>query len=188
MSVCAIAALIFCVLTGALAQGTGQQKPAEEKTATVQGRVLAIVEMYLGGGLGPQWDEFVFGVEPTGSHGKQVAPIKVMYAYNDPKGKLGGKFFDHAKLYEFQLERDRTCDETVAKVSQVENRDLSGKVAPYNALGVLDGAPKDLLKLDLVLPCYVLRHGKYKVVSQDKQQSAVRPVIDPKTGDLYLDR
>ncbi len=35
-------------------------------------------------------------------------------------------------------------------------------------LKVLDGAPTDVLKPDLILPCFVLRPGQYRVASKGK--------------------
>jgi hypothetical protein len=96
------------------------------------------------------------------------------------------EFFDHSKVYEFRLERDTTCDETVASISEAKDKGARGAVPEDLALHILKGAPKELLRPDRMLPCYTLRQGKYKLVSQDKQQSAAQPVIDPATGDLHL--
>lgn len=187
LSACTIAALIFFALTGAFAQGT---KPAKEKAIAVKGRVLTDPPLlYLisgGAGLGPLWSEFLFGIESPAKRGEPVVPIKVMYAYYDPTGKLLDEFFDHSKVYEFRLERDTTCDETVASISEAKDKGARGAVPEDLALHILKGAPKELLRPDRMLPCYTLRQGKYKLVSQDKQQSAAQPVIDPATGDLHL--
>jgi hypothetical protein len=51
--------------------------------------------------------------------------------------------------------------------------DQSGKpLQPSYVLRFLEGAPKDLLKPDAVLPCYVLRPGKYKVLDESKEHKS----------------
>ena len=177
LSLCVIAVLIVCALAGAFVQGTVQQKPAKEKTTVVKGRVLTDPPLlYLvsgGAGLGPLWSEFIFGIESPVKRGEPIVPIKVMYAYYDPTGKLQDEFFDHSKLYEFRLERDGTCDETVASISGMKAEGASRATAPEHlALHVLKGTTKELLRPDRVLPCYILRQGRYKVVSQGKAGDA----------------
>jgi hypothetical protein len=55
-------------------------------------------------------------------------------------------------------------------LAYVKNVDESGRpLAPSYVLRFLDGAPKDILKPDAVLPCYVLRPGKYRVLSRKKE-------------------
>jgi hypothetical protein len=65
-----------------------------------------------------------------------------------------------------QVIRDSKCDEAVKSLAYVKNVDESGKpLEPTLVLNFLEGAPKDVVKPELVLPCYVLRPGKYKVLS-----------------------
>jgi hypothetical protein len=59
--------------------------------------------------------------------------------------------------------RTPRCDESVKKLSYEENEDETGKpLPPTYILRMMDGAPKDLLKPDSVLPCYLLRPGNYQ--------------------------
>jgi len=154
-----------------------------ENTHRLVGRVLAdISTLAFGAGVGPKYASFVFGVEEAG--GARVVPVKVSYAFFKSDGPLPDSFFDYSKRYELQAAREPKCDESVDSVSHVKNVDQSGKpLPPTDALRFLEGAPKDALKSDAILPCYVLRPGKYKVLSQDKQS---KDTVDPKTGNLRL--
>jgi len=128
--------------------------------------VLAeIGSLAFGAGLGPKYTTFIFGVEKDGV----IAPVKVSYAFFKSQGPPPDSFFDHSKLYKLEALREPKCDETLSSLAQIKNVDESGKpLPPTNVLRLLDGAPKELLKPDLVLPCYVLRAGKYKLISQEK--------------------
>jgi hypothetical protein len=102
--------------------------------------------------------------------GARVAPIKIAYAFFKSDGPLPDRFFDYSKQYELQAVRDTRCDESVERFSYVKSVDHeSGKpLPPTYVLKFLEGAPKDILNPDAVLPCYVLRPGKYRVLSQKK--------------------
>jgi hypothetical protein len=161
----------MALLTLALmsANTPAQEIPARngttEKTARIVGRVLASVgSLVFGAGLGPKSITFIFGVEQSG---RAIAPVKISYAFFKSQGPPPDSFFDHSKLYEFQAVRNPTCDETVDSLAYVKNVDGSGKpLPPSYVLRFLDGAPKDVLKPDAVLPCYVLRPGEYKILGQ----------------------
>ena len=150
--------------TNLLAQRTPTSKAGTEKPTRIVGHVLATVgSLVFGAGLGPQYTTFVFGVEEDG--GARVAPVKISYAFFKSEGVPPDSFFDYSKRYEMQAVRDPKCDETLNSLSYVKNVDESGKpMQPTYVLRILEGAPKDVLKPDFVLPCYVLRPGKYKVV------------------------
>lgn len=56
-------------------------------------------------------------------------------------------------------------------LSYEKNVDETGKpLPPTYVLRPVNGAPKDVLKPDAVLPCYVLRPGRYKILSQDRER------------------
>jgi hypothetical protein len=149
------------------AQKTPVRIAAAEKTTPIVGRVLADVStLAFGVGLGPQYVVFIFGVE-KGT--ERVEPVKIAYAFFKSDGPPPDSFFDYFKQYELQAVRESKCDETVESLAYVKNVDESGKPLPSTyALRFLEGAPKIELKPDAVLPCYVLRPGKYKVLSQHK--------------------
>jgi hypothetical protein len=160
-----VVALAATVLISA---ATGQKTPpsvaSAEKTTPVIGRVLADVGSFVfGAGLGPKWATFIFVAEEGG--GTRLVPIKVSYAFFKSDGPLPDDFFDYSKRYELQAVRDRRCDESVESLSYVKNVDESGKpLAPSYVLRFLDGAPKEILKPDTTLDCYILRPGRYKVL------------------------
>jgi hypothetical protein len=167
---CGIVALITAVWTPILSPQTAQKsKRRTEKTVTLVGRVLAWkLPLFVGAGIGPLSEVFVFGVEGDGAEG--ITPTKIIYTFFESNGSLQDNFFDHSKRYELQAIRDTQCDESVKGLSYVKSADHeSGKpLPPVYVLRFLDGAPKDALKPDAVLSCYILRPGKYKVLSQEK--------------------
>jgi len=167
-----VVALIAAGLTSvSSAQKTPDGQRATEETRPLVGRVLADVStLILGAGLGPKYTSFIFGTEEAGS--ARVVPVKVSYAFFKSDGPPPDSFFDYSKRYELQALRDSKCDESVNNLSYVKNVDQSGKpLQPTYVLRFLEGAAKDLLKSDAILPCYTLRPGKYKVLSQARGAS-----------------
>jgi hypothetical protein len=161
-----VAALISVSAAQKTATGAG------EKTNRLVGRVLADVSSFaFGAGLGPKYTTFIFAVEADG--GKRVTPVKVSYAFFKSEGPPPDSFFDHSKRYELQALRDTKCDESVNSLSYVKNVDQSGNsLQPTYVVRFLEGAPKDVLKSDAILPCYTLRPGKYKVLSQGTERKS----------------
>ena len=151
------------------------QKPSlpKHETITIKGRTLASVDRrtgYLRGGFGDSYQVFVFGLEPS-NHGDPIAPTKVMYRFFKSEPALPDSFLDASKRYELQVVREPKCDETVQSLSYEENSDENGRPLPSSyILRPLDGAPKDVLKPDVVLACYVMSPGKYKGLSQRNHQ------------------
>jgi hypothetical protein len=159
--------LVGLVLTGVLLLA---QKPSlpKEKTVSIKGRPLAGVAYltgYLRGGLGDHYEVFVFGLESKSRDGSLV-PVKVMYRFfYKTESALPDAFLDASKRYQLQVIREPNCDETVESLSYQKNSDPTGKPLPSSyILQPLTGAPKEVLKSDLVLPCYVMRPGKYKTL------------------------
>lgn len=177
---------VALIVAALVSLSVAQKTPTKtgEKNVPLVGRVLADVSSFaFGAGLGPQHTTFVFAVEQDG--GTRVETVKVSYAFFKSEGPPPDSFFDYSKRYELQVVRDTKCDESVDSLSHVKNVDQSGKpLPPTDALRFLEGAPKDALKSDAILPCYVLRPGKYKVLSQEKESKA--ETVDPTNGNLHL--
>lgn len=149
------------------AQTVQKAKPSGEKTTSLVGRPLAWkLPLFLGAGVGPLSEVFVFGVEKGGPEG--IAVTKIVYTFFEPQGLLPNDFFDYSKRYELQVVRDPKCDEGLNNLSYIKSVDqASGKpLPPEYALRFSDGAPKDAPKPDSILACYVLRPGRYRVLSQ----------------------
>jgi hypothetical protein len=110
-----------------------------------------------------------FGIDKWERYVKSVSPVKVVYEFYRDEPNLPEKFFDFSSRYKLTVVRDTKCDESVKSLSFEANVSDSGKPlpAPY-VLKVLDGAPNGVLKPDLILPCFVLRPGQYKVVSKGR--------------------
>jgi len=147
------------------AQESLTQNDNAKKITPIVGRVLADVEsLAFGAGLGPKYTTFIFGVEKSG---RAAVPVKISYAFFRSQGPPPDSFFDYSKLYALQAVRSAKCDEMVSSLAQVKSTDVSGKsLPPGDALRWMDGAPKGILKPDVVLPCYVLRPGNYKVANR----------------------
>jgi hypothetical protein len=141
-----------------------------EKRVPIVGRVLAnVATLGFGAGLGPQYQTFIFGMESKNAQGDQVVkPVEIVYAFFKDEGPLRDSFFDHSKRYELNVVRDSRCDQPLSKLSYEKNTDTSGKeLPPTNVLQILYGTPRDVLKSDAILPCYILHGLRYKVISQD---------------------
>jgi hypothetical protein len=145
---------------------SGQDKPAAVERTVLVGRVLASINS-----LGPnsdltaRYETFVFGVESKGDGRKRITPIRILYRFHSWNERLRDPFFDYSKRYEMRVEREPRCDEKVSVLSYEKNEDSNGKqLPPTYILRVMDGAPKDLLKPDSILPCYMLRPGNYRVL------------------------
>jgi hypothetical protein len=146
------------------------QKPSlpKEKRVSIKGRPLASVAYltgFLRGGFGDHYEVFVFGLESK-SHDNSLVPVKVMYKFfYKTESALPDAFLDASKRYQLQVIREPNCDETLESLSYQKNADTTGKPLPSSyILQPLTGAPKEVLKSDMVLPCYVLRPGKYKAL------------------------
>ena len=152
--------------------GKRKQQAEAQKTTLIVGRVLAWREsLALGAGLGPKWSVFVFGIESPTHSEKQLQPVKISYAFFKDQGPLPDSFYDYSKRYELEVLRNPKCDESVSSLSHEKAVDEPGKeTPPTDALRFLEGSPKDVLKPDAVLPCYVLRPGKYKIIALDKER------------------
>lgn len=160
--------LLVAVLTSvSVAQKTPGEPVAPEKTIPLVGRVLADVStLTFGAGLGAQYTTFIFGIEEDGN--THVVPVKISYAFFKSDGPPPDSFFDYSKQYELQAARQPKCDESVESLAYVKNVDGSGKpLPPTYTLRFLKGAPEVVLKPDAVLPCYVLRPGRYRIIPPD---------------------
>src|SRR5258706_15969777 len=117
--------------------------------------------------VGNEYEVFIFGINKGGRYVKSDPPVEFVYEFYRDEPNLPEKFFDFSSRYKLTVVRDTKCDESVKSLSFEANVSDSGKPlpAPY-VLKVLDGAPTGVLKPHLILPCFVLRPGHYKVVSK----------------------
>ena len=135
------------------------------------GQVLARVEPLTGYAknlLGGQlYDVFVFGVD-NGEGQDPLVPVKIVYEFypNDPG--LLAKFFDYSRSYELSVRRDARCDQNVKNLSYETDVEPGKPPHPRNILNVLNGAPPEVLKPDLILPCFFLWPGQYKTLNDRK--------------------
>jgi hypothetical protein len=166
--VTAPALVASCLLISSLAQDQPTENAGNNKATKMKGRVLAdVASLAFGAGVGPQYTRLIFGVESNDGRVQKVEPVKVAYAFFKSEGLLPDNFFDHSKLYELQVVRDPRCDESISSLSYENTVDETGRpLPPTNVLKLLEGVPKELLKPDLVLPCYILRPGQYRAIKQ----------------------
>ncbi len=157
-----IASLVVFSASKVTSFAQGSELPERE---TLNGRVLAEVDRPYGAGVGPLWQLFIFDVEPENGSTK-MKPVLLAYLFHnfklDPPLRKG--FFDHSKLYELHVRREHKCDESVETLSIVKNETVDGKPLPPSlGISFIDGAPKDVLRPEMVLPCYVFYSGDYRV-------------------------
>lgn len=159
-------------------QGLSAEVPQSDNTVVgkqllMMGHVLARIEglAYRTNLLGGQrYEVFIFGIDTWDPKtGKSASPVKVVYEFYRDEPNLPEKFFVFSSRYALTVVRDTKCDESVKSLSYEANVSESGKPLPATfVLKVLDGAPTDVLKPDLILPCFILRPGQYKVASKGK--------------------
>lgn len=126
------------------------------------GRVVARVNLLLGfpeNSLGGQhYDDFVFQVDSKRGSTKQNSLIKVRYEFYRDEPGLADSFFDHSRRYGLRLTREPACDEMLESISYEQNVSENGEALPPTyVLQILKGAPKDLLKTETKLQCFILR-------------------------------
>jgi hypothetical protein len=153
--------LISCVFLSS--QSTGHSNSIQnEMTITIRGRVLAKIDLVShGAGLGPHWSKFIFALDESDEHKR---PIEIAFAYFGRTG-LSDNFFDYSKVYELKAKREVSCDESVGSLSIIKNVTESGReLPPTNALHLLEGAPNDFLRPEMILPCYIVIQGNVRTV------------------------
>jgi len=142
-----------------------------DKKAQLSGRVLAGIESPAhGAGVGPIYERFIFGVESKDASGKPIVrPVEILRAFHrSMHGFLPDSFFDYSKRYELKVERHSGCDELLGKLAYEKNATATGEeLPPTNSLYIPYGVPRDTLKMDMLLPCYILFGNRYKVISRD---------------------
>ena len=164
---------VFTLLAVLPAHGRQKHKATTEKRTPIVGRVLAWKEsLVFGAGVGPKWTIFVFGIESPNQSEKQPQPVKIAYGFYKDQGPLPDNFYDYSKRYELQVVRNPKCDESLSSLSREKSVDETGKeLAPTDVLRFLYGAPKYLPNPDTILPCYVLRPGKYRLLNNSNRSS-----------------
>jgi hypothetical protein len=164
-----ITLLLASALFSTNVSGQTNSMPNERRIPLVGRVVAAVASLTFGAGLGPQYQTFIFGVESKNDREEQVVePVKILYAFFKDEAPLEDGFFDHSKLYELIVVRDSGCDQPLRKLAYERNSDAAGReLPPTRVLQILYGVPRDVLKPDSVLPCYVLHKSQYRVISQD---------------------
>jgi hypothetical protein len=154
-------------------QDLSAEVPQSDNTIVVRGHVLARIvglAQRINSLSGQRYEVFIFGIDKWDKVvGKSASPVKVVYEFYRDEPNLPEKFFDFSSRYVLTAVRDTKCDEIVKSLSYEANVSESGKPLPATyVLKVLDGAPTDVLRPDLLLPCFVLRPGQYSVVPKGK--------------------
>ena len=158
--------LIVCLLLTA-----GQlQLAAQEEEFILKGRVLAVIDEL---GFGPRLTQlFIFGMEFRDNHAEAtIIPVLISYEYMESEGPLPEDFFDYSKLYELRVNRQAVFDTTLESISYLKfsGPKLPDPLPPILILRTLPGAPKDLLKMDMLLNYYELYPGDFKVIGITKK-------------------
>ena len=140
--------------------------PEDQENIDLRGRVLAAIDSWHHEtGMGEHYNLFVFGVESKGGEGQSiVTPVLITY-YSDLD--LPESFFDHSKLYELRVRRSVSAETPLKSVAYVRFFDSKFEVEiepPKLILRLLEGCPKDILKMDMVLPHYEMSSGDYRAI------------------------
>jgi hypothetical protein len=140
----------------------------------LRGRVLAdIDDGNHETGTSERYHLFIFGVESKGREGERnVTPVLIMYSYSD--SILPKSFFNYSKLYELKAHRDPVGDISLEAVALIKIVNSDGKEVepPISTLTLLDGAPKDILKMDAMLAQYKIHEWGFRIVEKKLGSSA----------------
>jgi hypothetical protein len=142
---------------------------AGEEKVCLKGHVLAAIDSpFFESGTSYRYQQFVFGIESKDSQGKRsVTPVLITYSASSaflPKG-----FFDYEKVYELHVLRKIYGDTSLESIAYIKYVDADSKketAPPMQLLRLLDGVPKDILRMDMVLANYELLPGDYKIVKE----------------------
>ena len=155
--------LALCSEPDSVAKPPQKEKNAVRKPVLLTGRVRARVEHLTGYSIntlgGWLYDVFVFDSDNPEKQGSPPAPIKVVYEFYQYEPALPDKFFDHSKVYELSVYRHAGCDQSVKSLSYETVLEEGKAPRPNYILKVLEGAPTDVLKPDLILPCFLAEAG-----------------------------
>jgi hypothetical protein len=155
---------VLLVLVIATLSASAQQKPAVAAPETLRGRPVAeVISLLHGSSLSHKWMSFYFATEkPDGS----IRPIEIAYAFYRSDQLPSKSFWDYSNVYEIKVRRDSLCDTKVENLAYVKNTTENGKELPRSfALRLAKGAPRDMLKDEAVLPCYVLWYSDYRQIT-----------------------
>jgi hypothetical protein len=133
----------------------------------IRGHILATLDsIILGSGVSLLHQTFIFGVESYSENGDlKITPVEISYSFTRSEGPLPESFFDHSKLYEFRVHRTPNGDTDLKSIAYIDNITLKGdSLQPTLILKLLNGAPKDVLKMDMILPLYMLSSDGYKII------------------------
>ena|SRR5437867_576185 len=166
--------IVFTLVMASLSPLAAAQetRPPKQQMISLNGRTLAAVDYLAGslrGAFGDHYEVFVFGREPL-NRDRPIVAVKIMYKFLKSEPALPGSFLDFSKRYEIQVIREPSCDETLRSLSYQKSSDEMGKQLSIRyILRPLGGTPKEIFKQDRVLKCYILRPGKYRLLSQGSQ-------------------
>jgi hypothetical protein len=145
---------------------------AAEKKTRLRGRVLAAIDsMHSESGTSYRYQQFIFGVESSNHQGQEiVTPVLITYSLPTSGDFLTKSFYDYSKLYELRAFRRANSDTPLESIAYIrymsfDNREID---PPTLILRLLDGVPKDILKMDMVLPNYELFSGDYRIIKTKK--------------------
>jgi hypothetical protein len=143
--------------------------PEDQENIDLRGHVLAAIDSWHETGMGEHYNQFVFGVESKGGDGQNiVTPVLITY-YSDLD--LPESFFDYSKLYELRVRRSVPAEMPLKSIAyrRYFDPDWVENKPPELILRLLDGVPRDILKMDMLIHHYDV-WGNYRIVG-DKDKS-----------------
>jgi hypothetical protein len=144
---------------------------AAQKKIRLRGHVLAAIDSPTSEtGTSHRYQLFIFGMESKDHHGKEiVTPVEIVYSAS--RGFLPESFFDFSKRYELRAFREAYADATLESIAYIKmvDADFHKEIAPpIPLLRLLEGAPREILKMDMVLPNYEMWSGDYRIIKYKK--------------------
>jgi hypothetical protein len=145
---------------------------AAEKKTRLRGRVLAAIDsMHSESGTSYRYQQLIFGVESKDHRGKAiVTPVLITFSLPTSGNFLPKSFYDYSKLYELRAFRRAISDTPLESIAYIRYLGPDNKETdpPMLILKLLDGVPKDILKMDMILPNYELFSGDYRIIKTKK--------------------
>lgn len=148
-----------CIVVSLLLAICALSCSATEKETYLRGRVWAVIEDWSPHtGMSDRFQHFIFGVESKDQEGNKIAtPVLIIYLIPRSDDTLPKLFFDYSNVLELRVNRIPD-DITLGSVALIKymTTDNQEALPPDLIMRLLDGAPTNILKMDMVLPYYEL--------------------------------
>ena len=158
---------IKCIVVTLLLSVFALSCSATEKETYLRGRVWAVIDDWSPHtGMSDRFQQFVFEVESTDQQGNKITtPVLINYLIPRSDASLPKVFLDYKNVLELHVNR-LPYDKILESVALIKYLTADNKEArpPDLIMRLLDGAPTNILKMDMVLPYYEILPGGYRCI------------------------